>query len=383
VSAVVSLPTRAKRPPCQDTRAADPSEALVRAAREVGEQAFASAANCDADGAFPTGEVRALHEAGLLAGALTVEAAALRDVLQALGSGSLPLGRLFEGHVNAIALVRRYGRHEQFERLAREIRAGDLLGVWNTDDRANPLRLVRRRGRAQLEGRKVLASGAGHIDRPLITATDEKGERLMLIPRIGDQGRANLVRWTAQGMRASATGEFEFTGVPVAPDEIVGADGDYEREPYFAGGAWRFAAVQAGAMQRLLDCLREHLRSTNRGGDPHQAARLGQAAIAVETAALWVERAAAFAEETASSHAPERIVAYVNLMRIAVETAALELMHLVQRSVGLKAFLRPDPIERISRDLATYLRQPNPDRALTIAADWVLKEHAAARELWR
>jgi len=136
-------------------------------------------------------------------------------------------------------------------------------------------------------------------------------------------------------------------------------------------------------MQRLLDCLRGHLRSTNRGGDPHQAARLGQAAIAVETAALWVERAAAFAEETALSHAPERIVAYVNLMRIAVETAALELMQLVQRSVGLKAFLRPNPIERISRDLATYLRQPNPDRALTIAADWVLEEHAAARELWR
>ena len=64
------------------------------------------------------------------------------------------------------------------------------------------------------------------------------------------------------------------------------------------------------------------------------------------------------------SRAPEQLVAYVNLARLAVEAAALDLMQLVQRSVGLQAFMRPNPIERISRDLATYLRQPGPDRAL-------------------
>ena len=43
------------------------------------------------------------------------------------------------------------------------------------------------------------------------------------------------------------------------------------------------------------------------------------------------------------SRAPEQLVAYVNLARLAVEAAALELMQLVQRSVGLQAFLRPEP----------------------------------------
>jgi hypothetical protein len=43
-----------------------------------------------------------------------------------------------------------------------------------------------------------------------------------------------------------------------------------------------------------------------------------------------------------------------------------------QRSVGLQAFLRPNPIERMSRDLATYLRQPGPDRARTDAAAGIL-----------
>ena len=81
--------------------------------------------------------------------------------------------------------------------------------------------------------------------------------------------------------------------------------------------------------------------------------------------------------------APEQLVAYVNLARLAVEAAALDLMQLVQRSVGLRAFLRPNPIERISRDLATYLRQPGPDRALTDAAAWILAQPATAQDLWR
>ena len=80
---------------------------------------------------------------------------------------------------------------------------------------------------------------------------------------------------------------------------------------------------------------------------------------------------------------PEQLVAYVNLARLAVEAAALDLMQLAQRSVGLQAFMRPNPIERISRDLATYLRQPGPDRALTDAAAWVLAQPVGAQDLWR
>ena len=166
-------------------------------------------------------------------------------------------------------------------------------------------------------------------------------------------------------MLASATGTVDFTGLRVTSEDIIGEEGDYERQPFFSGGAWRFCAVQQGGMEKLFDLLRQHLNRTRRGADPHQAARLGEAGIAVETARLWVEQAARVAE---SDPAPERIVAYVNLARIAVERAALELMQLVDRSVGLQAFVRPHPIERVARDLATYLRQPAPDRALTNAA---------------
>ena len=216
-------------------------------------------------------------------------------MLRLIGSGSLPLGRLYEGHVNALGLVLRYGCREQVLLVAGEAREGRLSGVWNTDDREG-LRLVVERGRYWLEGRKILASGAGHIERPIVTASDDGGGRFIVMPRLRSGERADLSQWTAHGMRASATGSVDFSGLSVEAIEIVGSDGDYERQPAFSGGAWRFAAVQLGGMERLFELLRTHLRSTGRGGNSHQAARLGEAALAVETARLWVERAAIVAE---------------------------------------------------------------------------------------
>ena len=322
---------------------------LQRLARDVAEKAFARASEYDEDGAYPAADVVALHESGLSTAVLPAKLGgagltglSLAEILRSIGSGSLPLGRLFEGHVNALQLVLRYGDNRRVELVAEEARAGKLFGVWNTDD-SNGLRLIHRQGRCWLEGRKILASGAGHIERPLVTATDENGRRLMVLPKLSGSERADLSGWRAQGMRASATGAVDFTGVEIAPLEIVGCEGDYERQPWFSAGAWRFAAVHLGGMERLFDLLRRHLEETNRGKDPHQAARLGRAAMAVETARLWVAQAATITSAPLGSRPPEQLVAYVNLARLAVEAAALNLMHLVQRSVGLPGLPASEP----------------------------------------
>ncbi|MGA2042639.1 MAG: acyl-CoA dehydrogenase family protein [Roseiarcus sp.] len=370
------------------SRAAPPGRPAspAQAARAVAAQAFAGAPALDCDGAYPAADVAALHAAGLLVAPLSlalggaeISPLALCRILREIGAGSLPLGRLYEGHVNAIGLVGRYGNDRQRRLVAAEARAGQIFGVWNTDDAAG-LRLDWERGRLRLRGRKILASGAGRIERPLVTATDGEGRRLMVMPRLDGPERADLSQWTAHGMRASATGAVDFTGVVVDPAEIVGGDGDYERQPAFSGGAWRFAAVHQGGMEKLFDLLRDHLRRAGRGGDPHQAARVGEAGVATQTARLWVERAAAIAEDV--DRDAGQIVAHVNLARTAVERAGVALMELVHRSVGLQGFMRPHPIERICRDLATYLRQPGPDRALTGAAAWMLANDAPAADLW-
>ena len=382
-------PPQAEVIPLFPSPASTPYDQLRRAATDIAERAFANASSYDRDGAFPSSDVAALHRAGLLTaplprdlGGQALTGVALADILRNIGFGSLPLGRLLEGHVNAVALVRRYGQPDQLAAVADDVGKGKLLGVWNTDDE-HGLRLVADRGSLRLEGRKILASGAGHIERPIVTATDGSGARLMVMPclRLGE--KADLSTWRAHGMRASATGAVDFSGLIIGAHQVIGRDGDYERQPTFSGGAWRFAAVHVGGMERLLDLLREHLRRTRRGGDPHQAARLGQAAIATETARLWVERAATYAEDPAPAQSADQIVAYVNFARLAVERAALDLLELIHRSVGLQAYMRTNPIELFSRDLATYLRQPGPDRALNGAAAWVLESAAPTGELWK
>jgi alkylation response protein AidB-like acyl-CoA dehydrogenase len=373
------------------TRPARPasSSGTLAAADAVAALAFAQAGERDRDGAFPEREVAELHRGGLLKAPLPrafggdgLEWPEQLEIFRRIGGASLPLGRLYEGHVNALALILRYGGPAQIGRMAGEVAQGRLHGVWNTDD-ANGLRLLGGPGRVVLQGRKILCSGAGRIRRPIVTALDDEGGRWMITPGIEEPERADLSSWTAQGMRASATGAVDFSGLRVHAIDRLGGDGDYERQPFFSAGAWRFCAVQQGAMERLLDLLRGHLVGAGRGGDPHQAARLGEAALAVETARLWVERAARLAEDREGARATEATVAYVNLARLAVERAALTLLELVQRSVGLQSFMRPNPIERISRDLATYLRQPGPDRALTSAAAFVLAQEEATIDLWQ
>ncbi|WP_375409184.1 acyl-CoA dehydrogenase family protein, partial [uncultured Methylobacterium sp.] len=303
----------------------------------------------------------------------------LLDVLAQVGRGSLALGRIYEGHVNALSLVLRYAKGPVRDRLAADARAGHLFGVWNTQPQAG-LTIEGDGERRLLSGRKSFASGAGSVTRPLVTARLPDGRQQMLVVDLEPGERACLSSWRAHGMRASHSGTLDFSGLAVGPDALIGEPDDYFAEPAFSGGAWRFTAVQLGGIEAMFDALRQHLTRTGRGGDPHQRARVGEAAIAVETARLFVGRAAALVGDAAAD--PDRTIAYVNLARIAVERAGLDVLERAQRSVGLAGFLEPHPLERLSRDLATYLRQPGPDRALDHAAAYVLAAESPADDLW-
>ncbi|MHB2209714.1 acyl-CoA dehydrogenase family protein [Methylobacterium sp. CM6257] len=361
----------------------------ILAARQVAVTAAGRAEAQDRDDGFPTEDVADLGRLGLLAAPIPSneggvglgeepDACELAAVLRLVGYGSLALGRIYEGHVNALQLVARYGTRAQRSRLFADAREGHLFGVWNTDPPSECLKLG---DDGRLRGVKTFASGAGFVTRALVTVKREPGAPpLMLVVPLEPGSRADLTGWRAHGMRASATGTVEFEDIAVTEDEILGDWGDYHRQPLFSGGAWRFAAVQLGGIEAVFDAWREHLAATGRGGDPHQLARLGEGAIALEGARQWVERAARVVAE--DELAPDRIVAFVNLARLAVEKAGLDVLHLAQRSVGLQGFLREHPLERLSRDLATYLRQPAPDRALTTAAEEILRAGGIAGDLF-
>ena len=334
----------------------------------------------DHDGADPVSLCRPLVEAGVFRDVLPLEqggrgwatsSSATDEVLGFLldlGGADLSAGRLFEGHLNAVKLVWRFGSADQRRACAEDVLNGAVAGVWNAEVRPGArLSITPARGRrAVIEGGKIFCSGLGIVTRPVFTARTPDEDVLMLAPGPLDSSRFNLADWKVQGMRATATGSVDLTGVMVGEEDVVGAPGDFYRSPAFKGGAWRFAALHAGAVGRLAALTRAELRARGRDGDPHQTARLGALAIAAETAELWVTRAAQAAES--GEWALEAVDAYVSLARTAVERAATEAVAIAQRALGLSALTRPNAVERIARDLLTYLRQPFPDAALDEAA---------------
>lgn len=362
----------------------------VAAARAVAAGAARRAGRHDHDGGFPAEDVAELARVGLLAAPVPrrdggaglgeePDGAILRAVLTHIGAGSLALGRVYEGHVNAVQLVARFASGAARNTLLADAAQGHLFGVWNTEPPGRGLKIDGTDGTPVLRGVKTFASGAGFVTRALVTAQPAAPGSQMIVVALEPGERADLSAWRAQGMRASATGTVDFTGLGADRFTPVGAPDDYQAQPHFSGGAWRFLAVQLGGLEALLDAWRGHLVATGRGEDPHQLARLGEGVIAAETARLWVARAAAIVGDEGD---PDGIIAYVNLARLAVERAGLDLLERAQRSVGLQGFLRDHPLERLTRDLATYLRQPGPDRALTEGARHVLRAPLASGDLW-
>ena len=336
------------------------------------------AAALDEAAAFPTADIDDLTAAGLpqaplprSAGGLGLGtepagASHLLAVLRSLGRGNLALGRLFEAHVNAVRLAVRYGGTVLVEEVAADARAGRMIGLWVTDPPGHALRA----DGGTLRGDKQFCSGAGHLSRAVVTAADQAGETHLAYARLDAGAVARPFPGSLSGMRAATTGQVSFRG---ASATVFGAPGDYLREPDFSCGAWRTSAATLGGLDALMEQLASQLAARGRGGDPHQQARFGHALLAAETARLWMAEAAQRAE---AADAGTAAVSYVGLARLAVERACLDVIELAQRSLGVAALQRSNPVERIARDLATYLRQPAADMVLTEAASLHLERPA-------
>lgn len=277
---------------------------------------------------------------------------ALLRTLYAVGREDLPLGRLFEGHVDALQIVSRYGTPAQVAGAQDAARAGAVFGVWNADRADLPLRLEAGR----LSGGKAFASGAGIISHALVSVDGEGGRQLVLLDLEQAPPEVDRGWWRTTGMQRSETHLVRWADAPLPPDVLIGAPGDYMREPWFTGGALRFAAVQAGGAAALADGVRDHLVAHGRAEDPHQAARLADLYLTAQAAADAVARAAGGSAEDAPA-----LLARVAAARVAVYRAGEAALTIAQAAVGVQAMFVDHPLSERLNDLAVYLRQPGPD----------------------
>ncbi len=372
------------------------AEALARGA-EIAHYCSTHAAAIDHQGAFPVAEFKLIAEAGLLAAPLLpqwgglglgVEASLMPELLRLLrqfGWGNLAVGRIFEGHVNALQLIQTFGTAEQIERYAEDARDHHkIFGVWNAEAADGVKLIPLPQGKYRLEGSKTFCSGAGHVERPFVNGWLGETWQMCIVPMEQVNTQSDSTWWQPAGMKATASYKVNFSGVELAASALIGRPEDYHRQPWLSGGAIRFTAVQLGGAEALFDATRQYLHALGRLNDPYQTTRIGQMAIALESGRLWLkgaaDRIAAYdalfggqsdqSEPLASS--AEELVIYVNMVRSAIEQISMDVIQLCERSVGTRGLLPPHPMERIIRDLTLYLRQPGFDAVLQSVGNFAL-----------
>jgi hypothetical protein len=274
-------------------------------------------------------------------------------ILHATGRRDLPLGRLLEGHVDAVQIAFRFGTADQRARLREGLAAGLISGVWNAALPGETLKLDDQ----GLHGGKAYASGAGVLTSALVTAETADGPQLILLDLEQAPPDIDTGWWRTTGMQRSETHIVRWNHQPIGSDTLIGAPGAYSTEPFFSSGALRFAAVQAGGIAGLFDRTRDHLLTTNRAGDPFQAARLAQLFELADGAAGVVRRTA----ERSFTEDNDARIARVGAARSAVSSAAERALKVAQQAVGLPGMFIDHPLSANLSDLAVYLRQPAPD----------------------
>lgn len=322
------------------------------------------------------------HNLGLAAGTNLV----LLTILKNIGKGNLVMGRVLEGHINAQILINQFGNKKQKKLFAADAFDGKLFGVWNTQAADGTSLSKVGKGINYLNGSKTFATGTDYVTRPIVTAAKKDGSwQMCVVPLDEANVKSDSSWWNPMGMKASRSFKITFLKTPILKINLLGSAGDYYQQPGFGGGAIRFAAVQLGGAEQLLEETKKYLISLNRTQDPFQKMRLGQMAIAVQSGNQWLNSAALrmdYYMKKQTKIEGENLIVFANMMRTSIEQICVEVINLCQKCVGARGLNKPYHFERIIRDLSTYLRQPAPDAVLADVGEYILNSDNSINEFW-
>lgn len=382
-------------------------EELLEFSKIISDFSLKEAAVTDSSNSFPEDTLKKIKNSELLLAATSEKFGGcnlglksgthtfLLKILKNIGSGNLVMGRVLEGHINAQLLIHQFGDEKQQSNFAKDAADGKLFGVWNTEANdgtfLSPQHEKGKNTKNQpknfiLKGSKTFATGVGFVTRPLVTAAMPDGSwQMCVVPLDEVSSLTDASWWNPLGMKSSRSFKINFLQAAIGKKNLIGLGGDYYKQPAFGGGAIRFAAVQLGAAERLLDETRKYLKELNRLHDPFQNTRIGEMAIAVESGNQWITAAAKMLDTTqndSDDFRKEQLVIFANMMRTATEQICTLVINHCMKCVGARGLNKPYHFERIIRDLNTYLRQPAPDAVLADIGNFALKTDKMSQEMW-
>jgi alkylation response protein AidB-like acyl-CoA dehydrogenase len=329
--------------------------------------ALSTAACAEEDGTRPIGRsIDLLREADLLSDDCLKNPEMIARSLMRVASVNLSVGRLLEGHINAFLLINLYGSAQMKSRVRHQIDTGAFLGVWGADGQVP---VTSDAACTRLTGMKNFASGIGTVTHAVVTVNSGPQVSMALVD-VTNIERAEPSAWNMHGMKATASGTYDFTDLADSSFDWIGASGDYLKEPFFVGGVWRIAALQVGAAIGLLDRAAAELRGMGRMQAEQQKARLMTVLMRAWAGVALVDRAAVASSDR--KFVPEQIVSNSIAARLYTEEVGLDAIRAVEQSLGVQHFTESSETGRLARDLSVYLRQAARDAFLQRSAEFAL-----------
>jgi alkylation response protein AidB-like acyl-CoA dehydrogenase len=327
---------------------------------------------------FPTEAMTLLGAAGALRfnavpGAARPAAAAELHLVRRVAAADGSVGRIFDGHLNAIERVAVQGPADVRDPELQAV-AGDELwaGVWGGDPAPGegpPAAVIARTGEEVLRGVKTFCSGAGGLHRALVLARNpEGGPPLSVWIDLTDSKRVEVDEtwYRSRGLVGSVSHRVVFHDAPVIAR--LGAPGAISAQPWFARDALRTAASWAGMADTAVRAALDDLAGRPSSGEL-EALAAGRILTSWRTIDVWLKAAARAMDVQAAE-----LAAVALHGRAAIADACRALLDEAARACGSRPFARADDLDRARRDLEVFLLQHRLDPLLARAGAAALLE---------
>jgi len=265
------------------------------------------------------------------------------------GREDLSLARLAEAHVDALAILAEAGRRPT---------PNALYGVWASETSDQSLRLDRTLTGLELNGSKAFCSGAGLVDRALVTVSvpDHRIVEVSSHPT-GGTLRIDGLGWHASALSETQTAVVAFNRVSVDEQDVIQDTGWYLDRPGFWHGACGPAACWAAGAAGLVDFGCSQSRS-----DPHTLAHLGALHADAWSLRAYLDSAGREIDADPLNQGHARIRALT--LRHVVEQACTDVLRRIARTYGPRPLAFDRDISRRYQELDLYLRQSHAERDL-------------------
>jgi hypothetical protein len=276
-----------------------------------------------------------------------------------VGREDLSLAKICEAHWDALAILSEANK---------PIHPDALYGVWASEIPGMHLQLKKKSKDYFLSGKKMFCSGAGLVDRALITAYSSHSV-LLDIDLKSNQKNIHITKdlWYTNAFQLTNTASVTFDNFLLDSSSIIENGNWYIERSGFWTGALGPAACWAGGAAGLLDYAQKNKRN-----DAHTLSHLG-----AMSANIWTMKSLLMtAGDTVDAQKWENLFLHelALMVRHQIEQLSTDTIRRFARAYGPFPLACDENISRRYQELDLYLRQNHAERDLESLGVLILQQ---------